>query len=103
MVFYSFLCNGLVWFMVNSKDYLKFIKSHFCMICGKSPVDADHLEHIGMGGNRKINTIKDFSCVPLCRQHHTERHNLGSYQFEDKHSINLWKEAFHLIRKYFTK
>lgn len=89
--------------MVDGKDYIRFIKSHFCMICGSSPVDADHLEHIGMGGNRKLNTKKDFSCIPLCRKHHSERHNLGNFQFEHKYSVNLFKEAFHLLRKYFTK
>ena len=89
--------------MVKTKDYLKFIKSHFCIICGKSPVDADHLEHIGMGGNRDKQTLKDFSCINLCRQHHSERHNLGIKMFEKKYNVNLWKEAFYLIRKYFTQ
>ena len=89
--------------MINSKDYIKFIKSHFCIVCAKSPVDAAHLEHIGMGGNRKINSLKDFSCVPLCREHHSQRHNIGNYNFESIHSVNLFKEAFHLVRKYFTK
>tara|TARA_Y100000593_G_scaffold58461_1_gene108620 strand:+ start:345 stop:626 length:282 start_codon:yes stop_codon:yes gene_type:complete len=93
----------LAWFVVDSKDYIKFIKSHFCVICAKSPVDADHLEHIGMGGNRKLNTLKDYSCIPLCREHHRERHDIGNYQFEHKHSVNLFKEAFYLIRKYFTR
>ena len=88
--------------MINTKDYIKFIKSHHCLICGKSPVDPDHLEHIQMGGSNPQG-IKDFSCVPLCRQHHQERHSIGFYQFEHKHSINLYKEAFNLIRKYFTQ
>ena len=89
--------------MINTKDYIKYIKSKHCLICGQSPVDPDHLEHIGMGGNRKINSLKDFSCVPLCRQHHTERHSIGFYQFEHKHSINLYKEAFNLLRGYFAE
>ena len=88
--------------MVDSKDYIKYIKTHFCLICASSPVDPDHLETIGMGGNRKSKTIKDFSCVPLCRQHHTERHRIGTKQFEAKYNINLFKEAFYLLRKYFT-
>ena len=41
--------------MVNSKDYIKFIKSHHCVICGRTPVDPDHLEHLGMGGANKDN------------------------------------------------
>lgn len=88
--------------MINTKDYIKFVKSHHCLICGKSPVDPDHLEHLGMGGANK-NGIKDFSCINLCRLHHRERHDLGTKRFEEKYNVNLWKEAFYLIRKYFTQ
>lgn len=88
--------------MINTKDYIKFVKSHHCLICGKSPVDPDHLEHLGMGGANK-NGIKDFSCINLCRIHHRERHDLGTKRFEEKYNVNLWKEAFYLIRKYFTQ
>ena len=88
--------------MVNTKDYIKYIKSKHCLVCGSSPVDADHQEHIQMGGNNPQG-IKDFSCLPLCRKHHTERLDIGSFQFEHKHSINLWKEAFYLLRGYFAE
>ena len=87
--------------MVN-KDYIKYIKSKHCLVCGVSPVDPDHQEHLRMGGENK-GGLKDFSCLPLCRQHHRERHAIGSYQFEKKHSINLWKEAFYLLRGYFAE
>ena len=89
--------------MVNTKDYIKYIKSKHCIICGSSPVDADHLQHIGMGGDRTKQSIKDYSCVPLCRIHHTERHNLGTDRFEQEHNINIWKEAFYLLRGYFAE
>lgn len=88
--------------MINSKEYIKFVKSHHCLICGNSPVDPDHLEHLAMGGANK-NGLKDFSCINLCRIHHSERHHLGIKRFEEKYNINLWKEAFNLIRKYFTQ
>lgn len=101
MVSYSLLCVGLAGFVVNTKDYIKYVKSHFCLICGKSPVDPDHLEHLQMGGANK-NNHKDWSCINLCRQHHRERHDIGNFQFENKYSINLYKEAFNLLRKYFT-
>jgi len=87
---------------MNSKDYLKYIKSKNCLICGSSPVDPDHLEHIQMGGSNPKG-IKDFSCLPLCRTHHRERHDIGNFQFENKHYINLWKEAFYLLRGYFAE
>jgi len=87
---------------VNTKDYLKYIKSKHCLVCGSSPVDADHLEHIQMGGENK-NNYKDWSCLPLCRKCHRERHDIGNFQFENKHYINLWKEAFYLLRGYFAE
>jgi len=48
-------------------------------------------------------TMKDYSCVPLCRIHHSERHQIGNEKFEYKYSINLWKDAFNLIRRYFAE
>ena len=101
MVFYRVLCNGLAWFVVSTQDYIKFVKSHHCLICGNSPVDPDHLEHLGMGGSGK--SFKDWSCINLCRVHHRERHDIGTNKFEEKYNINLWKEAFNLIRRYFTQ
>ena len=92
--------------MVDTKDYIKYIRSNGCRVCGKFPVDPDHLEARGMGGAGKggtvTNTIKDFSCIPLCRLHHTERHQLGIEKFEKKYRINCWKDAAHLIRSYFV-
>ena len=73
------------------------------MVCFASSPDPDHLEAIGMGGNRKKPSQKHYSAVPLCRLHHTERHALGIPRFEDKYKINLWKEAFKLLRGYYER
>tara|TARA_Y100000310_G_scaffold256570_1_gene264395 strand:+ start:104 stop:268 length:165 start_codon:yes stop_codon:yes gene_type:complete len=54
-----------------------------------------------MGG--ATTKMKDYSCIPLCRIHHSERHQLGNKKFEDKYSVNLWKDAFNLIRRYFNE
>ena len=89
----------------TNKDYINYIKSKHCIVCGVSPVDPDHLEHIGMGNNRnsKSSLLKNYTCVSLCRQHHSERHDLGLRRFEEKHNLNLWKEAFYLLRGYFAE
>ena len=73
------------------------------MVCFASSPDPDHLEAIGMGGNRKKPSQKHYSAGPLCRLHHTERHALGIPRFEDKYKINLWKEAFKLLRGYYER
>ena len=80
------------------KEYIEYIKHKPCSICFKTPVDAHHLEAIGMGSNREKHTQKDLTCVPLCREHHSEYHNIGFKGIFSKYNINLWEEAFNLLR-----
>ena len=82
-----------------------FVRSNGCIVCGSFGVDADHLKARGMGGSgvkgrTHSGTLQDFSCVPLCRMHHTERHSLSNRDFEDKYRVNLWEEAFSLVRDF---
>jgi len=56
------------------------------------------MDTVGMGGNRKKGCIEDYSCVPLCRGHHQEWHNMGNTEFEKKHYVNMWKTNY-LINK----
>ena len=86
---------------VGGKKYIEWIKEKDCLVCGVSGVDADHLKTIGMGGDRKKPHWEDYTCVPLCRHHHIERHTNWE-KFEKKYRINLWKEAFRLLLRYIT-
>ena len=87
----------------EAKKYIRFIKTKKCTSCYTEPVDADHLNTVGMGGNRKRNTERAFTCIPLCRKCHTERHQIGNFQFETKNGVNLWKDAFNYLMEYLTK
>ena len=92
----------------ETKEYLAFVRSHPCVVCCQRPVDADHLQTRGSGGvGRKgrthTGTIVDFACVPLCRIHHSERHSFALRDFEKKHKVNLWKEAFMLLRSWYVE
>jgi hypothetical protein len=93
--------------MVDTKDYITYIKSQPCIVCGQSPVDPDHLQARGMGGIGKKGTITgttlDFSCIPLCREHHSERGNTTLKEFQEKYRVNLWKDAFMCLRRYFVE
>ena len=82
------------------KKYIDYVREKSCLVCGITPCDPDHLEARGMGGAKS--EMKDLSCVPLCRIHHTERHQFGNQKFEYKYSINLWKENSRLVRRYFV-
>ena len=86
--------------MIKYSEYLKYVRKQPCAICMQKPVDADHLETIGMGGNRRKRSPKDLSCIPLCRKHHTERHQIGNHSFEQKYIVDLWREAFNLLRRF---
>ena len=87
---------------LSSKKYLEYIRKQPCLVCGSQPCDPDHLEARGMGGANK-DGYKDYTCVPLCRYHHGERHSGGNLYFESKYQINLWKDAFNLLRRYFVR
>jgi hypothetical protein len=59
----------------RDKGHLKFVASHPCLICGRSPADAHHLRFAqprAMG--RKVS---DEFTVPLCRTHHRDNHRFG--------------------------
>ena len=84
-----------------SKKYIEYIKGHLCAVCAQTPVDAHHMEAVGMGGANK-DGHKDYSCVPLCRYHHTEYHNAGIKYFRSHYNVDLWQDAFNLLRRYFV-
>ena len=86
----------------ESQNYIEFIKGKKCTACYNSPVDPDHLLTIGMGNNRNNPTIIDFTCIPLCRMCHIERHQIGNEMFEKKHKINLWKDAHSYLLEFIT-
>ena len=87
---------------MNSTDYIKYIKKQSCCVCGRQPCDADHLNARGMGGANKSG-LKDYSCVPLCRKHHIERHSFGIEGIQEKYNINLWRDAWWYLKGYFIK
>ncbi len=86
--------------MFKSTDYVMHIKEQpFCCSCMKTkPVDPHHVINIGMGGNRKKESVKHFSCIPLCRKCHREYHDLGKKRWEEKNDLN----AFELVHYYFS-
>ena len=68
--------------------YKKYIKSKSCIICGRMGVDPHHVETLGMGGKNKTGE-KDYSCIPLCREHHSELDAIGIDRFVEKYGGRL--------------
>ena len=55
-----------------------------CAVCGKKPVELNHIDTVGMGNDRtKINHLGK-EAISLCREHHKEYHNIGKLSFFDK-------------------
>jgi hypothetical protein len=60
---------------LRDKGHLRFVASHPCVICGRQPADAHHIQ---FAQPRAIGLkVSDEFTVPLCRLHHRELHQAG--------------------------
>jgi hypothetical protein len=90
--------------VLRDPDYLAYLRERFCVVCVREqehaaywkrlsqpiPVlsDAAHTEVNGTGSKGA-----DSSCIPLCRKHHRQLHNIGMTDFQLKYEIDLEREA----------
>ncbi|MCO4330298.1 putative HNHc nuclease [Staphylococcus hyicus] len=59
-----------------------------CVICGKPHSDLAHRYAVGRGRDRtKINHYGN-QVLALCREHHTEQHQIGMDSFNDKYHLH---------------
>lgn len=84
---------------IVNEAYKKYILSHSCLACSSREVDGDHLLARGRGSASQ----NDFSLIPLCRRHHSERHTGGSVKFEERYHLDLWQEAWRLLATWIAK
>lgn len=62
-----------------------------CVICGKPHSDLAHHYAIGRGKNRKTMDHYGYEVLALCRDHHSEQHNIGVDTFDKKYHLeNSW-------------
>lgn len=55
-----------------------------CLICGRK-ADLHHVDQVSMGFNRNTKPQLGALVMPLCREHHSEYHNIGRTAFEEKY------------------
>lgn len=74
-----------------------WIRRHGCSVpgCDRIGIEAHHVrkgipDHEAGGTALKPH---DKWCVPLCREHHQENHDLGPDTFDRKHGIKLFDVA----------
>lgn len=53
-----------------------------CVICGRIPSDRAHIKTRGSGGKNQ-----EFNLIRLCREHHSEQHNIGFVSFSEKYPV----------------
>ncbi|PTK82038.1 hypothetical protein BUZ25_02305 [Staphylococcus haemolyticus] len=71
-----------------------------CVICGKPHSDLAHRYAVGKGRNRnKINHVGN-QVLALCRNHHTEQHQIGMDTFNNKyHLTDSWVDVDERLNK----
>jgi len=81
----------------RSRWYLDFIRSKMCLICYRN--SEAHHEPIGKTGGVAMK-CSDRETVPLCREHHSERHQIGKITFYDKYNIDYVEEIEKLQQEF---
>ncbi len=66
----------------NSKKLLEMVRRQMCIICQRYGCDPDHITTKGAGGGDTGDNV-----WPLCRPHHTERHQIGLETFIKKYEV----------------
>ena len=71
----------------TSKMLYALTMKRVCWVCGKQHSDLAHVEAVGAGRDRKSidHTQHHFMC--LCRDHHSEQHQIGIETFIQKYHI----------------
>jgi len=65
----------------RSEQYLAFVRSLPCSVCGISGCDAHHVIGLGWGLSGMGLTAPDSFALPLCRAHHQEVHLFPLMQY----------------------
>lgn len=70
-----------------SKMIFALTIKRLCVVCGKPNSDIHHVDAIGAGANRKTHDHSKHEFLALCREHHSESHNIGQKSFMSKYYI----------------
>jgi len=62
----------------ESNPYKAFIRKKPCVICGARKAEVHHEQITGRGIGIKCS---DYETVPLCKECHRRRHDIGKYNF----------------------
>ena len=75
----------LLEFVDDIQDYVySCLVNKKCCVCGKY-AQLHHVDHVGMGRDRKEIIHEGMEAMPLCAEHHGEAHVLGQKTFNEKY------------------
>lgn len=83
---------------INNYLYL-CIQYRKCAICGEKADIHHHSNLVGMGRDRKRHDHHNSEFIALCRTHHTECHQIGLKQFEQKYHLKAIKLGLEMIKE----
>lgn len=78
--------------MSNDKYFIyKSTINRICVVCGAKNADLAHYQAVGRGRNRNKMDHYGNKVLALCRNHHTEQHQIGMNTFNSKYHLhNSW-------------
>lgn len=83
---------------INNYLYL-CIQYRKCAICGEKADIHHHSNLVGMGRDRNRHDHHNSEFIALCRTHHTECHQIGLKQFEQKYHLKAIKLDLETIKE----
>ena len=73
-----------------------------CAVCGRK-ADLHHVDHVGIGFDRREICHLGMRCLPLCREHHMEAHSIGQETFAGKYHLIPIEINEEIAKKYRLK
>lgn len=83
---------------INNYLYL-CIQYRKCAICGEKADIHHHSNLVGMGRDRNRHDHHNSEFIALCRTHHTECHQIGLKEFEQKYHLKAIKLDLETIKE----
>ena len=87
--------------MSNDKYFIyKSTINRICVVCGAKNADLAHYQAVGRGRNRNKIDHYGNKVLALCRNHHTEQHQIGMDSFNKKyHLTDSWLDVDEKLNK----
>lgn len=79
--------------------FYKCVTTRTCCVCGKPNADIDHFSKALGRRDRKSVDHTEYDFAALCREHHTEKHQIGLTNFKNKYHVDGIKLNREMIKQ----